>query len=125
MGILKNDNDLTRTTIILNIIYGLTIVLFLLDNYTSFDIKSQDLKTFGYFGLLIGTALTLIWNAWIINTRNGKIIGTVIGYKKRTVEVFYLRPFFMTTSEVPKDIDQRVEWIKLYKEVNELGLKLP
>jgi len=166
---------LTRTTKILNIIYGLTVVLFLLDSLTSFDIKSQSIKSFVYFGLLIGTPLTLIWNAWAIKTRNRKIIGTVfptivltlilvigpmkilfstgawrtqtilyqnghlsfksvefqmqdvgaLGYNKRTVEVFYLTPFFMTTSEVPNDIDQRVEWIKVDKEVNELGLKFP
>lgn len=48
-----------------------------------------------------------------------------LGYNKRTVEVFYLTPFFMITSEVPNDIDKRVEWIKVDKEVNELGLKFP
>ncbi|OYU96561.1 MAG: hypothetical protein CFE21_09255 [Bacteroidetes bacterium B1(2017)] len=142
---------------------------------TSFDIKSQSIKSFVYLGLLFGTPLTLIWNAWAIKTRTGKIIGTVfptivltlivgigpmkilfsqgawrtqtilyqngqlsfksvefqmqdigaLGYNKRTVEVFYLTPFFMTTSEVPNDIDQRVEWIKVDKEVNELGLTFP
>lgn len=150
-------------------------MLFLLDGLTSFDIKSQGIKSFVYFGLLIGTPLTLIWNAWIIKTRNGKIIGTVfptiiltlilfvgpmkilfstsawrtqkilyqnghlsfktvefqmqdigaLGYNKRTVEVFYLTSFFMITSEVPNDIDIRVEWVKVDKEVNELGLKSP
>ena len=142
---------------------------------TSFDIKSQSIKSFVYFGLLIGTPLTLIWNAWAIKSRNGKIIGTVfpsivltlilvagpmkilfstgawrtqtilyqnghlsfktvefqmqdigaLGYNKRTVEVFYLTPIFMTTSEVSNDIDIRVEWVKVDKEVNELGLKSP
>jgi hypothetical protein len=159
----------------LNTIYGLTVVLFLLDSLTSFDIKSQSIKSFAYFGLLIETPLILIWNAWVIKTRKGKIIGAVfptifltlilvvgpmkilfstgawqtqtilyqnghlsfktvefqmqdvgaLGYNKRTIEVFYLTPFFMTTSEVPNDIDQRVEWIKVDKEVNELGLKFP
>lgn len=148
-------------------------MLFLLDGLTSFDIKSQGIKSFVYFGLLIGTPLTLIWNAWVIKTRNEKIIGTVfptiiltlilvvgpmkilfsIGawqtqkflyqnghlsfktvefqmqdvgalvYNKRTVEVLYLTPFFMTTSEVPNDIDKRVEWVKVDKVANELGLK--
>lgn len=174
-GKFKNDNDLTRTTKILNIIYGLTVVLFLLDSLTSFDIKSQSIKSFVYFGLLIGTPLTLIWNAWTIKSRNGKIIWTVfpsivltlilvagpmkilfskgawrtqsilyqnghlsfntvefqmqdvgaLGYNKRTVEVFSLTRFFMITSKVPNDIDKRVEWVKVDKEVNELGLKFP
>jgi hypothetical protein len=47
------------------------------------------------------------------------------GYNKRTVEVFYLTPLFMITSEVPTDIDNRIEWVKVDKEVNELGLKFP
>lgn len=45
------------------------------------------------------------------------------GYNKRTVEVLYLTPFFMIVSEVPNDIEKRVEWIKTNKEVNELELK--
>ena len=47
------------------------------------------------------------------------------GYNKRTVEVFYLTPLFMITSEVPTGIDKRVEWVKVDKDVNELGLKFP
>ncbi|WP_188221194.1 hypothetical protein [Flavobacterium pokkalii] len=166
---------MTRTTKILNIIYGLTVVLFLFDSLTSFDIKSQGLKSFVYIGLLIGTPLTLIWNAVTIKPRNRKINWTILptailifilivgpmklyfstgawrtqtilyqnghlsfktiefqmqdvgafGYNKRTVEVFYLTPLFMITSEVPTDIEKKVEWIKVDKEVNELGLKFP
>jgi hypothetical protein len=48
-----------------------------------------------------------------------------LGYNKRTVEVIYLTPLFMLTSEVPNDIDKRVEWIKVERDVNELGLKEP
>ena len=48
-----------------------------------------------------------------------------LGYNKRTVEVFYLTPIFMTTSEVPNDIDRRVEWVKIDKDINELGLRSP
>ncbi len=51
-------------------------------------------------------------------------IGT-FGYNKRTVEVFYLTPQFIITSEVPTDIDKRIEWVKVDKEINELGLKFP
>ncbi|MBN9294545.1 MAG: hypothetical protein J0G96_11260 [Flavobacteriia bacterium] len=47
------------------------------------------------------------------------------GYNNRTVEVIYLTPLFMLTKEVPNDIDKRVEWIKVEKDVNELGLKFP
>ncbi len=48
-----------------------------------------------------------------------------LGYNKRTVEVFYLTPLFMITSEVPTGIDKRVEWVKVDKDVNELELKFP
>lgn len=48
-----------------------------------------------------------------------------LGYNNRTVEVFYLTPLFMIISEVPNDIDKRVEWVKVDKEINELELKFP
>lgn len=164
-----------RTTKILNIIYSLTVVFFLLDSLTSFDIKNQVIKSFIYFGLLIGTPLTLIWNFLFIKQTAKKVIGSIfptiilalilivgpktilfstgswrtqtilyqnghlsfktveyqmqdagaLGYNKRTVEVFYLTPFFMIISEVPSDIDKRVEWVKVDKDVNELELKFP
>ncbi len=150
-------------------------MFFLLDGLSSFDIKSQSIKSFVYFGLLIGTPLTLLWNFIVIKTKTKRVIGTAfptiiltlilvvgpmkilfstgawqtqtilyqnghlsfktvefqiqdvgaLGFNKRTVEVFYLTPFFMTTSEVPNDIDKRVEWVKVDKHVNELGLKSP
>ena len=161
------------TTKILNVIYCLTAILFLLDNLTSFDIKSQALKTVIYFGILIGTPLTLIWNLVVIKTKLKRIAGIVfptiilillifigplkvlfssgawqtqtvlyqnehltfktvefqmqdvgaMGYNKRTVEVIYLTNLFMITGEVPKDIDQSIEWVKVNKEINEIGIK--
>ncbi|ULQ57150.1 hypothetical protein KJS94_02925 [Flavihumibacter rivuli] len=139
------------------------------------DIKNQTLKSIVYFGLLIGTLLTLIWNVITLTTTTRKIICAILpttvltliliagpmkilfltgawrtqtilyqnghlnfntvefqmqdvgalGYNKRTVEVFYLTPLFMITSEVPNDIDKRVEWIKVDKDVNELEIKSP
>jgi hypothetical protein len=47
------------------------------------------------------------------------------GYNKRTVKVIYLTDLFMIVSPVEKDFDDRVEWIKVDKEINELGLKFP
>lgn len=163
------------TTKILNFVYCLTVLLFLLDDLTSFEIKNQTIKSFIYFSFLIGTPTTLLWNLFAEKTKTKRIIGTIypsiflilvfvsnpmkilfssgawrtqtilyqnghqsfktvefqmqdigaLGYKKRTVEVTYLTPFFMLTSEVPNDIDKRVEWIKVDKDVNELGLKFP
>ncbi|GAA0875799.1 hypothetical protein GCM10009118_22080 [Wandonia haliotis] len=36
-----------------------------------------------------------------------------LGYNKRTVKVIYLSDFFMIISPVEKDIEKRVEWIKV------------
>lgn len=46
-----------------------------------------------------------------------------LGYNKRTVEVIYLTKFFMIARPASLDIDKRVEWIKVDRDVNELGLK--
>lgn len=162
-----------RTTQILNIVYCLTVLLFLLDGLTSFDIKSQVIKSFVYLGVMVGIPLTLIWNSFANKNKAGKVIWTVFptmmlvfivivgpmkimsstgawrtqtilyqnghlsfktvefqmqdvgafGYNKRTVEVLYLTPLFMITSEVPNDIEKRVEWVKVDKDVNEFDLK--
>ncbi len=160
---------------ILNGIFILTILLFALDGLTSFEIKSQAIKSFTYFGIMMLAPLTLIWNLWTFKTRKWKIIGSTIptltlfgiliigplkiafsasawrtqkviyqnghltfkkvefqmqdvgalGYNKRTVEVIYLTDLFVIVSPVEKDIDKRVEWVRVDKEVNELGLKFP
>ena len=160
---------------LLNGIFILTLLLFTLDGLTSFEIKSQAIKSFAYFGIMVLTPLTLFWNIWTFKTRKQKIIGSIIptltlvgilivgpskiafsssawrtqkviyqnghfnfkkvefqlqdvgalGYNKRTVEVIYLTDLFMIVSPVEKDIDKRVEWVKVDKEVNELGLKFP
>jgi hypothetical protein len=65
------------TNRILSIIFGSIVIFFLLDSLTSFDIKSQMFKTFIYFGLLIGTPLTLTWNIFAFKTKKCKIIGSV------------------------------------------------
>ncbi|MCF6361491.1 MAG: hypothetical protein L3J29_12110 [Cyclobacteriaceae bacterium] len=160
---------------ILNEIFILTILLFVLEGLTSFEIKSQAIKSFTYYGIMALTPLTLIWNLWTCKTRKWKIIGSAIptlvligiliigplkiafsastwrtqkiiyqnghlnfkkvefqmqdvgalGYNKRTVEVIYLTDLFMIVSPIEKDIDDRVEWVKVDKDVNELGLKFP
>lgn len=62
----------------MNFIYSLSVVLFLLDSLISFDIKSQIIKSYAYFGILFGTPLILIWNFFIIKTKSKRIIGTII-----------------------------------------------
>jgi hypothetical protein len=160
---------------ILNLVFGLTVALFLLDILTDFDIGSQALKSVIYFGTLIGTPLTLVWNFFAFKQKGKRVLGTLfpiailililvvgpvniifsssawrtqtilyqhghfsfktiefqmqdigaLGYNDRTVEVFHLTPFFMIANDIPKDIDQKVEWTKVDKEVNELHIKYP
>lgn len=45
------------------------------------------------------------------------------GYRNRTVEVTYLTDAFMIISPVSKNIDESVEWIRVDREVNELGVE--
>ncbi len=46
-----------------------------------------------------------------------------LGYKKRTVEVIYLTPFFTISSSIPENIEQKLEWIKVDEEINEVEFK--
>jgi hypothetical protein len=62
----------------LNGIFILTICLFILDALTSFEIKSQIIKSFTYFGIIILSPLTLIWNLLNFKTRKMKLIGSII-----------------------------------------------
>jgi len=160
---------------LLNGIFILTVLLFVFDVLTSFEIKNQAIKSFTYFGLLVLTPMTLVWNLWTSKTNKWKIISSIIptialigiiiigpmkimfssdnwktqtilyqngqltfkkvefqmqdvgalGYNRRTVEVIYLTNLFMIVSPVEKDIDERVEWVKVDKDINELGLKSP
>jgi len=160
---------------LLNGIFILTILFFIPDGLTSFEIKSQTIKSFTYFGIMVLTPLTFIWNLWNFKTRKWKIIGSILptltligiliigplriafsstawktqtviyqnghlnfkkvefqmqdvgalGYNKRTVEVIYLTDLFMIVIPVEKDIHERIEWIKVDQEINELGLKFP
>lgn len=171
----NGGNKTTMTQIIktLNIIYGVIVLLFLLDDLTNFDVKSLATKTFIHYGILIGTPFMILFNILAFKGIKKKIAATVLpviiliavliigpekvifsagawrtqsvlyqnghlsfkkiefqmqdiggrGYNSRTVEVLYLTPFFMITNKVPDDIDNKIEWIKTNKDINQLGLK--
>lgn len=63
---------------ILNGIFILILLLFVLDMLTSFEIKSQAIKSFAYFGIMALSPLTLLWNLWAFKTRKEKMIGLAI-----------------------------------------------
>ncbi len=46
-----------------------------------------------------------------------------LGYNKRIVEVLYLTKYFMVTRPVSENIKNKVEWLAVNKEINELGIK--
>jgi len=46
-----------------------------------------------------------------------------LGYNRRNVEVLYLTSFFLIANPVEKNVDKRIDWIKVDKDVNELELK--
>ena len=52
--------------------------MFLLDTLTTFDIKSQSVKYFIYFGFLLLTPFMLIWNLLYLKQKASKIIGTFL-----------------------------------------------
>ena len=65
-------------SILLHRIFVLTVLLFVLDGLTSFEIKSQAIKSFTYFGLLVLAPMTLIWNLWTLKTKLLKIISSIL-----------------------------------------------
>ena len=164
-----------NSVILLNSILVLIVFLFLLDVLSSFEIKSQAVKSFTYFGVIILTPLTLIWNIMSSKGRRRKFIAAAfpflvltgilivgpmkivfsssawktqkivyqnqkitfkkvefqmqdagaLGYNRRTVEVTYLTDFFMIVEPTENGIAKEGEWVKVDKEINELGLKTP
>ena len=158
---------------LLNLVFIMVFVLFVLDAFTSFEIKNQTIKSFSYFGLMLLSPLVLFWNLRHHKTRKSKLAGSMLpilsfiviitigpqkiiasspawktqtviyqnghlsfykvefqmqdlgalGYNKRKVEVTYLTDLFMIVEPVQNDIDKRVEWVKVDKEINELGIK--
>ena len=69
---------MNKTTKILNIIYGLIVLLFALDCLPSFDIKNQSLKSFAYIGILLGTPAILAWNFITIKPLLKKVTSTLL-----------------------------------------------
>ena len=60
----------------LNGIFILTMLLFFLDALTVFEIKSQTVKLFASFGILLLAPLTLLWNLLTFKTK--KIPGAIL-----------------------------------------------
>ncbi len=65
-------------SIIINGLLILSVLLFVFDGLTAFEIKSQPIKTFTYYGIFVFAPLVLIWNLIIIKRKKKKIIAVVL-----------------------------------------------
>lgn len=158
---------------LLNGLYIGFVALFLLDAATSFDIKSQPIKSVVYYGLIAFSPIVFVWHMYWPASWLKKLVGVALpllsilliliagptkiifassawrtqtvlyenshfkfkkieyqmqdkgalGYNKRTVEVIYLTKFFMIAGPAPADVGKHAEWVKVDRDVNELGLK--
>lgn len=164
-----------RITIIVNVLYVLILILFLLDSFNNpFEIKNQILKSFVYYGFLFGTPFILVWNFIFQRRIRRKMIAAILpflmliaifainplkiifasttwktqkiiyqskdsknkriefqmkdmgalGYDARHVEVSNFLNLFVLVKKIDKDSAYITDqWIKIDKDVNELGLK--
>lgn len=67
-------------------------MLFLIDNFTFLDIKSQKIKSFAYFGIVFYSPVTLIWNLWNSKLFKWKIINSVFPLASLII-IFIIGPF--------------------------------
>lgn len=115
-----------------------SILIILINFQQKLNKLTLILPLIGILGIFILDPLQILnaksaWKTQTIMYQNGHLANKTIeyqlqdigarGYNKREVETFYLTKHFMLVSEVPKDVDERIEWIKVNKEVNELNLK--
>jgi hypothetical protein len=52
----------SQITIVLNVVYGLLVLLFTADWFTHFQIAWQPLKLFLYLGVVLGFPIIAVWN---------------------------------------------------------------
>ncbi len=63
---------------VLNSIFLLTLLLFVLDVFTVFEIKNQPIKTFVYIGIIALAPLILIWHLWFFKSLKRKMVNAIL-----------------------------------------------
>ena len=63
---------------LLNGIYLLIILLFVLDGFTSVEIKSQTVKSFAYLGILLLTPILFLWNLFLLKSSKWKLLSSFV-----------------------------------------------
>ena len=134
-------NQFLKSFVYFSLLIGIPIILI----FNSLFLKTRRKRIAGFILPILTLVLVILigplkflfstgaWQTQTILYQNGHLsfkkveyqmqdMGA-LGYNRRTVEVLYLTKLFIIVSPVPQDIDKRVEWIKIDKDVNELGLK--
>jgi hypothetical protein len=137
-------NQIIKTSVYCNLLFGNIIISMLILLF----IKSKLMKT---IHLILPMAMTIfiyfvigpmrimfsdgVWRTQIIIYKHKHLKNRTIeyqmqdvgslGYHKRTVEVIYLTKLFMIIKDMPNDIDEKIEWERIDKEINEMGIKYP
>lgn len=70
-------NIIKYITTFLNSVFLLILLLFVLDNFSAFDIKKQAIKSFTYIGVMIVSPLVLVWNLWYFKSRKRKLTSVI------------------------------------------------
>lgn len=73
-----NSKTLNIFTILINSCFLLIVFLFLIDNFSSIEIKAQWLKSFVYFGILLSPIVTLIWNLFVLKGSIQKLVISIL-----------------------------------------------
>jgi len=63
---------------VLNSIFLLTLLLFVLDALTAFEIKYQPIKSIVYIGIIALAPLILIWNLWFFKRSKRKMVNAIL-----------------------------------------------
>jgi hypothetical protein len=67
-----------KTTLTLNIVYAVIVLLFALDLFSVLEIKSQVVKSSVYFGFIVSVPLMLVWNSINIKTTKQKTMVLIV-----------------------------------------------
>jgi|SRR5690554_836054 len=130
-------NQLIKSFVYIFSTYG-SVLIILINLQQKLNKLTLIFPTIGVLGIFFIGPFKILnaksaWKTQTIIYQNGHLANKTIefqlqdigsrGYNKREVETFYLTKHFMIIAEVPKDIENRVEWVKVNEEINELNLK--
>ncbi|RYD71718.1 MAG: hypothetical protein EOP53_23170 [Sphingobacteriales bacterium] len=84
---------------ILNGVFLFIVMLFFLDSFSSFQIKSQLLKSIVYFGVIISPLILLVLNIFLIKNTSKRVILSIISFAI-LVGVFVYNPMRILATSI-------------------------